>query len=57
MKKLTPHHGLTPKGGRVATRTRRERPIYTLSSRPQAAADAPPLFFFPNIRRTRQRSW
>ena len=55
-KKLTPHHRLTPKGGRVATRTR-EKIIYRVTSRCQAAADALPLFFFPNIRRTRQRSW
>ena len=36
MKKLTPHHTLTPKGGRVASR-RIVRPVKKITARPQAA--------------------
>lgn len=34
MKKLTPHHVLTPKGGRVAARLR-ERPAMIIAARPK----------------------
>lgn len=53
MKKLTPHHSLTPKGGRVASR-KRARPSKRIISRCQAAPCEPavtPKF----MRRTRPK--
>jgi hypothetical protein len=40
MKKLTPHHTLTPKGGRVASR-RIVRPVKKITSRCEAAPVTP----------------